>query len=171
MTRRRTILFGLGVLTLDRRAAAGGGSMAETQQLKRAATRFYDTLNDALRTGRLDLLDDVLAPEAIDHNPVPGMAPGREGIKKAFAEGRRSFSDMRVTVEDTVAEGDKVACRVVVRMVHSGEFQGIPATGARVTQSGIDILRITGGVVTERWGEFDLLGLLQQLGAVMAPRS
>ena len=73
--------------------------MAETQQLKRAATRFYDTLNEALRTGRLDLLDDVLAPEAIDHNPVPGMAPGREEIKKAFAEGCRSFSDMRVTVD------------------------------------------------------------------------
>jgi ketosteroid isomerase-like protein len=89
--------------------------MAETQELKRAATRFYDRLNDALRMGRLDLLDDVLAPEAIDHNPVPGMGPGQEGIKKAFAEGRQAFSDMRVTVEATVAEGDKVAWRVVVR--------------------------------------------------------
>jgi hypothetical protein len=55
--------------------------MAETHELKRAVIRFYDRLNDALRTGRLDLLDDVLAPEAIDHNPVPGMAPGRRTTK------------------------------------------------------------------------------------------
>lgn len=144
--------------------------MAQTQEIKRAAARFYEILNEVMRTGRFELLDGVLAPDAIDHNPVPGMAPGREGIKKAFAEGRRAFSEAHVTVEDMVAEGDKVACRVFVRMTHSGEFQGLAASGTRVSQSGIDILRMVDGVVAERWGEFDELGMLRRLGAVVTPR-
>lgn len=123
-----------------------------------------------MRTGRFEVLDVALAPDAIDHNPVPGMAPGREGIKKAFAEGRDAFPDQHVTVDDMVAEGDKVACRVTLTMTQRGAFMGIAPTGKRVTLSGIDILRIAKGVVAERWGEFDMLGLLQQLGAVIAPR-
>jgi predicted ester cyclase len=142
----------------------------QTQETKRAAERFYEKVNEAMRTGNVALLDEVLAPDAVDHNPTPGQGPGREGIKKAFAEGRDAFSDMRMTVLDMVAEGHKVACRIVTRMTHRGDFQGIRATGKQVTLSGIDILRIANGVVAERWGEFDNLGLLQQLGAVRAPR-
>lgn len=144
--------------------------MTHTEEIKRAAARFYERIGEAMRTGDLTLLDDVIAPDAIDHDPVPGQAPGREGIKKAFAEFRSAFPDLRATVEDMVAEGDEVACRVTVRMTHRGEFLGIAATGRKVAQSGIDILRMVDGRLAERWGRFDDLGLLQQLGATVSPR-
>jgi steroid delta-isomerase-like uncharacterized protein len=144
--------------------------MPETQEPKRLAARFYETVNEAVRTGNMALLDALLAPDAVDHNPTPGQGPGREGITLAFAEFRRAFPDMRMAVEDMLAEGDKVACRIVSRMTHRGDFQGIRATGKAVTLSGIDILRFQHGQLVERWGEFDNLGFLQQLGAIPPPR-
>jgi predicted ester cyclase len=145
--------------------------MTQTQEIKRAAAHFYEKVNEAMRTGNIALLDEVLARNAVDHNPGPGQAPGREGIKQAFGEFRDAFPDMRMTVEDMVAEGDKVACRIVTRMTHRGDFQGIKATGQQVTLAVIDILRFVNGKLAERWGEFDSLRLLQQLGAVTWPKS
>jgi steroid delta-isomerase-like uncharacterized protein len=144
--------------------------MTQTQDIKRAAARFYEMVNETMRTGNAALLDEVVAPNAVDHNPGPGQAPGRDGIKKAFIEFRSAFPDMRMDVQDMVAEGDKVACRVISRMTHRGDFQGIPATGRQVTLSVIDILRFVNGKMAERWGEFDSLGLMQQLGAVPTAR-
>jgi pimeloyl-ACP methyl ester carboxylesterase/predicted ester cyclase len=129
------------------------------------ARRFYEHLNRALTSGNLSELDDVIARDVVDRNPVPGMTQGLEGIKEAFREVRLAFPDLLVTVEDVVAEGDKAACRVSTRGTHRGAFQGIRATGKQVRQTGIDILRFAGGKVVERWGEFDALGLLAQLGA------
>ena len=147
-------------------AGKGDRAMPQMPQVKHVAVRFYATVNDAMRTGNMALLDELLAPSAVDHNPTPGQAPGRDGIKKAFAEFRGAFPDMQMAVEDMLAEGDKVACRIVTRMTHRGEFQGIPATGKAVTLSGIDILRIVDRRLVERWGEFDNLGFLRQLGAI-----
>jgi predicted ester cyclase len=139
---------------------------ARTEDVKGVARRFYEVLNEAMRTGDLSLLDEVIARDAIDHNPEPGMKQGLEGIKAAFGAARAAFTDLVFTVEDMVAEGDKVACRIRTRSTHSGEFRGIPATGKRVTLTGIDILRVAGGKLVERWGQFDDLGLLRQLGAI-----
>jgi len=111
----------------------------------------------------------VLTPDTIDHNPSPGQGPGLEGVKQVFKEFVAAFPDFQLTVEDMIAEGDKVASRLTLRATHRGEFQGVPATGKQVTQTGIDIVRIAGGKVVERWSEFDNLGLLQQLGAVPQP--
>jgi steroid delta-isomerase-like uncharacterized protein len=144
--------------------------MTQTEEIKRAAARFYERVNQAMQTGDVSLLDEVIARNAVDHNPIPGQAPGRAGIKKAFAEFRAAFPDMQMTVEDMIAEGDKVACRFTTRMTHRGDFQGIPATGKQVTLSGIDILRFVDGMLAERWGEFDSLGLLKQLGGTAGRR-
>jgi len=139
---------------------------ARIEEVKGVARRFYEVLNQAMSTGNLSLLDEVIATDAIDHNPEPGMKQGLAGIKAAFGASRAAFTDLAITVEDMVAEGDKVACRIRTRSTHSGEFRGVPATGKQVTQTGIDILRIAGGKLLERWGQFDNLGLLQQLGAI-----
>jgi steroid delta-isomerase-like uncharacterized protein len=177
-TNRRSFLLGLGFSLLGalagcnrRNSQTGTGNggrksrpMTQTQEIKRAAARFYEKVNEAMRTGNVALLDEVIARNAVDHNPIPGQAPGRDGIKKAFGEFRAAFPDMRMSVEDMIAEGDKVACRIITRMTHRGDFQGIPATGKEVTLSGIDILRFANGLLAERWGEFDNLGFLQQLG-------
>ena len=136
-----------------------------TQDNKRAAHRFYQAVNEAMRTGNLALLDEIIAPDVVDHNRDPAQGAGREGIKQAFAEFRRAFPDLHMTVEDTIAEGDKVAIRFVIRMTHLGDFQGIRATRKAITMSGIDIFRFANGTLVERWGEIDKLGFQQQLGA------
>jgi steroid delta-isomerase-like uncharacterized protein len=153
-----------------RRDDTKGGSTMDgaIERTKADARRFYEHLNRALRSGISDELDAVIAGDAVDHNPVPGMKQGLEGIKAAFAEGRVAFPDLVFTVEDIVAEGDKAACRLRTHATHRGTFMGVPATGKVVTQTGIDILRFADGKLVERWGQFDDLGLLAQLG--LAPR-
>src|SRR5258708_4436191 len=82
-------------------ARRGGDSMTN-EETRHAAHRFYDTVNEAMRTGNMALFDAVVAPQAVDHDPVPGMAPGREGIKRAFAESRAIFLDYRGNVDDVI---------------------------------------------------------------------
>ena len=127
---------------------------------KALVRRIYDAFN----TGNLEILDAVLGVNIIDHNPFPGQPQGIAGVKQLIMILRSAFPDFHITVEDMVAEGDKVVARVVTQGTHQGEFMGIPATGKEVTQTGIEILRIAGGKVVERWGEFDNLGMMQQLG-------
>jgi steroid delta-isomerase-like uncharacterized protein len=154
--------------TAMRDETEGGSTMGAVgiEQTKADARRFYEHLNRALSSGNLSELDAVIARDAVDHNPVPGMKQGLEGIKAAFADGRVAFPDMVVTVEDVLAEGDKAACRLRLRATHRGAFQGVPPSGKVVTQTGIDILRFEDGKLVERWGQFDDLGLLAQLGLV-----
>ncbi len=140
-----------------------------TEENKAFARRVYETFNTAMNTGNLALIGEVMAADFVDHNPGPGQAPGVEGIKQAFGQFQAAFSDFQVMTEDMIAEGDKVVSRVNFSMKHTGEFMGIPATNKQVTQEGIDILRIAGGKVVERWGQFDNMSLMQQLGAMPPP--
>ncbi len=114
----------------------------------------------------MDVLDEIFAPEFVDHTVVPGQAPGVEGLKQFFAMMGAGFPDFRAVVEDVIAEGDKVAIRFTFNGTHQGEFMDIPPTGRRVTMSGIDILRVVDGKVVELWGQEDVLGMMRQLGAV-----
>ncbi len=133
-----------------------------TEQNKAIVRRVYEIFN----AQDLDALDELAAPNFVDHNPSPGQAPGLEGTKQAFRMFFAAFPDFQITVEDMIAEGDKVVARVRVTGTHQGEFMGIPATGVQFTQTGIDIVRIANGKGVERWGEFDNLGLMQQLGVI-----
>lgn len=139
-----------------------------TEENTAIARRAYEVLSQALRTGNmatLDALDEIIAADAVDHNPAPGQGPGLEGIKQAFAEFRAAFPDLHFDLEDVVAEGDKAACRVTIRGTHRGSHHGIPASGRRIKLTGIDLLRIADGKIVERWGEFDDADLLKQIGA------
>ena len=121
---------------------------------------------EAISKGDLMALDHLLTADFVDHNPDPGQAPGLEGVKQGFTMFRTAFPDFQITLEDMIAEGDKVATRVTGHGTHKGEFQGIPPTGKQVTVTGIDIIRCAGGKCVERWGAFDNLGMMQQLGVV-----
>ncbi|HYY87259.1 MAG TPA: ester cyclase [Chloroflexota bacterium] len=131
---------------------------------KALARRLYEEFS----AGNLTKLDQFLAPNVVNHNPAPGEKPGIEGARQILGMFRAAFPDMRFTVEDQLAEGDKVATRLTVRGTHKGEAWGTPPTGKQVTVTLIDILRITNGKVTERWGNQDDLGLMQQIGAIPA---
>jgi steroid delta-isomerase-like uncharacterized protein len=113
---------------------------------------------------------DVLAPGYVAHVPAaPGPLEGLEAWRKFTAPFVEAFPDLRLTVEDILSEGDKVAARVAFHGTHRGEFQGIAPTGKEVAFSSIEVNRVVGGKVEEHWVELDLLGLMQQLGAIPEP--
>ena len=135
------------------------------EENKAIARRAYDAIN----RNDLDALEEMVDSDITDHDPAPGQGPGLEGVKQYFSSLHAAFPDVQMDVEDMVAEGEKVVARVSVSGTHQGEFLGIEPTGNRVTIKGIDILRITDGKVVEHWGNFDDLGMLQQLGALEPP--
>jgi predicted ester cyclase len=115
--------------------------------------------------GDADVVERYYAPEYVDHTPSPirRQAPGREGVRQAIELFRRAFPDTRHTVEDLLAEGDRVVARITARATHTGELFGHPPTGRVVTLTGITIYRIVGGRIVERWAEHGT-GVLEQLG-------
>ncbi len=117
-------------------------------------------------TGNLDVADEIYARDYLGHQPAPDDIQGVEGAKHFAVIFRRAFPDLRTTVEDQVAEGDKVATRWTARGTHEGEFVGIAPTGNQVEITGLTISRIANSKVAEDWTEYDALGMMQQLGVV-----
>ena len=116
--------------------------------------------------GDFAIADDIVADDCVYHDGPPGLLPGPDGVKEWAIMIRNGFPDIRITEEDFVAEGDKVACRFVAHATHGGEFMGVPATRKQVNVSGIDIMRIADGKIVEHWATVDTLGIMQQIGAV-----
>ena len=118
----------------------------------------------------LHIVDELVAVDYIDHNPpIPDLAPGREGVKQANALLLTAFPDASHTIEDQIAEGDKVVTRWTATGTNQGTLMGIPPSGKRVTITGISITRIANGKAVEDWVNFDTLGMLQQIGAIPTP--
>jgi steroid delta-isomerase-like uncharacterized protein len=114
--------------------------------------------------GNLDAADEIYAPDYVGHDPSnPEDIRGLEAAKQAASEYRQAFPDLQVTVEDLMAEGDRVAARLRFRGTHLGELDGIAPTGRRVDCTGIVISRMEGGKIAEDWANFDDLGMRQQL--------
>jgi predicted ester cyclase len=132
----------------------------------KALVRRYFEAIDA--TSDENMLDEFLSADFVDHNPSPGCSADLDGMKAAYrmfvhgAPGTHS-------IEDMVAEGDKVVVRVSARGTHSGELFGIPASGREFTSTGIAILRIENGKIVEHWNEVDMMGAMVQIGAVTPP--
>jgi steroid delta-isomerase-like uncharacterized protein len=140
--------------------------MRTEQELKDA----YRRIIEAISRGDAEGLDELMAPEIVDHNPIPNQAPGRDGFKQWMAAARTAFPDMRGTVEDVIAEGDRVAARTTWHGTHRGEFVGVGATGRRVSFSAFHLVRFSQDRAVEWWGTADLLKVLQQLGAPISAR-
>ncbi len=113
---------------------------------------------------------EVLASNYVAHVPAaPGPLEGLEAWRQFSGSFAEAFPDIRLTVEEIFSEGDLVAARVAFRGTHRGEFQGIPPTGKEVAFTSIEVNRVRDGKVEEHWVELDLLGLMQQLGAIPEP--
>jgi steroid delta-isomerase-like uncharacterized protein len=130
----------------------------------KAIVRFW--MEECYNQGNLAVADELVAPDYVNHSAPLGQAPGLEGEKQYAAMIRSAYPDFCMTIEDQIAEGDKVVTRYTGRGTHQGEFMGIPPTGKQITVTGIHIHRIAEGRVMEGWSEFDQLGGLQQLGVV-----
>ncbi len=137
-----------------------------TEDNKALNRRFVE---EVINQGNTDAIDELIDPGVVDHAAPPGFPTGREGAKQFAAMMRSAFPDLHLTIEDMIAEGDKVVMRSTWSGTHEGEFMGIPATGRQVTVSAIDITRVADGRLVEHWEQFDALGLMQQLGVVPPP--
>lgn len=132
------------------------------EELKAHARRVPDEL---LTQGDLAVADTVFAPDLVHHGLI-AYAPGVAGAKQFVLALRQAFPDLRATIEDEIAEGDRVVHRLTLTGTHGGEYCGLPSTGRRATWQLVAIQRLgPDGKLAEHWTSWDQLSLLQQLGA------
>jgi steroid delta-isomerase-like uncharacterized protein len=128
-------------------------------------------IEEAWNKGNLAVVEEIVAPSYIGHDPsYPMPIQGSDGFKQYVSMTRTAFPDFRITVEDLIAEGDKVVGRITVRGTNTGSVMGMPPTGKQVTISGIFIRRLAGGRFVEGWDAPDTLSLMQQLGVIPTPQ-
>lgn len=122
---------------------------------------------DLLSAGDVDGFAEVLTDDFVEHEELPGGAPGKEGTKAFFAGFIAAFPDLRITPEDVLSSGDKVAARATATGTNQGSFMGMPPTGKAIRVQLIDIIRFDDdGLAREHWGVFDSMKMMQQLGVV-----
>ena len=137
-----------------------------SNQNKLILRRFFEEL---FNQGNLAAADEIVGVHYLNHNAVPGETPGRAGLTQFVSYLHSAFRDLNFTIEDQLAESDKVVTRWNATGIHQGEFAGVPATGKPVVITAINIHRVVDGQIQEGWLNWDALGLLQQLGVVPAP--
>ena len=135
-----------------------------TDQNKATATRLYELLN----AGDVEAIGDLVTVDYDEHDPLPGQGTGRDGAVDRFSMLVAGLAP-RFTVEDVIAEGDKVVVRWTNSGTHTGEFLGIPPTGRAFTIGGIDVYRVADGRLCEHWHQLDQLSMLGQLGLLPEP--
>ena len=136
------------------------------EQNKAIARRFVNEVFG----GRYESVDELVSEDFQGHSWGP-MPPGRDSLKAAMQRVSEGISDHWMRIEDMIAEDDRVAVRLQSHARHTGAFMGMPATGKEYTVSEIHIFRIRDGQVSEHWYSGDMLGVMQQLGALPAPGS
>jgi len=132
---------------------------------KASVRRLYDSLN----AGDVTALADTLADDVVEHEELPGLTPDKAGVIQFFKGCMASIEGFRMNVEEIIAEGDRVSVRAKVTGKHTGEFMGIPATGAQLSVGLADYFRIEDGKVKEHWGVMDSGAMLMQMGVVKMP--
>src|SRR5215208_1824373 len=146
-----------------RRNRRKGATQCRSRGTKRPSRRYVE---EVWKDEKLDIADEVFAETYLSHqSDGTTLERGPEDVKKFIMEYRSAFSDIEDIVEDMIGEGDRVATRWTLRVTHTGEFRGIPATGRRIKITGIGIFRFSEeGKVVESWDSLDQLGMLRQLG-------
>jgi steroid delta-isomerase-like uncharacterized protein len=143
----------------------GGKLMTTNDTLDRNKAIYQRYIQQVFNEGRVDLLDELLAPSYVYHEAPPGTLPGADGIKQVVSMFRTAFPDLEITIDDQIAEGDKVCSRATTCGTHQGAIFGISATGKVVTMTGMTIVRIVDGQITDSWVKNDVMGLMNQLSA------
>jgi steroid delta-isomerase-like uncharacterized protein len=141
-------------------------STDQTARNKAAFGRLHDAMNSGDAETIAKTIDEVVEPDVLFRTPLPISATGAQALKEVWAVLLRAYPDLHVTVEDMIAEGDKVVCRNTVTGTHRGEYMGLAPTGRVVTYNEIFIFRFTEGRIAETWGVVDALAQMRQLGAI-----
>ncbi len=141
-------------------------STDEEARNKATFTRFHDAVN----SGDVDIIskmiDELVEPDATIRTPIPLDVTGAQALKHVWAVLLQAYPDLHLTVEDLIAEGDKLVLRNTVTGTHQGEYLGAPPTGKSVTYNEIFIFRFENGRIAETWGVVDVLSQMKQLGVI-----
>jgi steroid delta-isomerase-like uncharacterized protein len=143
----------------------GKGVPPMTVEANKAVVRRF--IAEVWNAGNLDVAEQLVHPGY----EVPGVGPGPEAVKRNVRTFRAAFPDLTSTVDDLIAEGDRVAVRLTLRGTHLGTFRGIAATGKRVTMQEMAFWRLVDGKLHTGWFQADMLGLRVQLGALPPPEA
>jgi steroid delta-isomerase-like uncharacterized protein len=154
---------------LIRRVLSRGTEETSTsaEENKALARRWFEDLFNA---GNLEVADEITAPDHVNHDPtLPDIPTGPEGQKQVVNLYRGAFTNAHISVEEQLAEGDRVVTRWTSSGTHQGEFMGVAPSGNQVRITGITINRVSGGKIEESWTNYDALGMMQQIGAIPEP--
>jgi predicted ester cyclase len=146
----------------------GGGDKMSTEKNKAVVRRFVEEFKNRANH---DIVYELFTPDFIHHLKLPGIPQNREGTRMLGKGVVAAFPDVHATIEELIAEGDRVVERTSARATSKGVFNGIPPTGKPVAWTEIHIYRFKDGKIAEHWGEIDFLGLMGQLGAFPPPKS
>jgi steroid delta-isomerase-like uncharacterized protein len=139
----------------------------EEQMMAQDNRAVLDRINEeAFRHGDTAVIDELVADDFVEHNPMPGFEGDREGFKTMVTALHQAFPDFHTEIEDQIADGDKVVERWTAGGTHDGEFMGVPATHRTVEIEGMDITRLADGKIVEHWTQMDALAMMQQLGVI-----
>lgn len=136
------------------------------EQNKAVVRRFVEEFKNRANH---DIVDELYAANFIHHFKDPRLPAGRQALKILGATVVAAFPDVHATIEELLAEGDRVVERTTARGTHKGEFNGIPATGRPVTWTEMHMYRLANGKIAELWSEIDFLSMLIQVGAIPMP--
>ena len=114
----------------------------------------------------LSVIDQVIDPVFVNHDPMPGQDAGIQGLKDMMGMFYSAFPDLTVTLEQIVAEGDLVVGRAITAGTQTGDFMGIPGSGKKISLPEMHMLRIENGKAVEYWGVVDSMLMMQQLGVM-----
>ncbi|MGD9116697.1 MAG: ester cyclase [Dehalococcoidia bacterium] len=130
------------------------------EENKRLIRRYFE---EAFNTGEDVRFDEFFSADFIDHDSFPGQVAGPDGVREAYRSWRQSFPDTRGTINDIIAEKDRVAVRTTLEATHLGAFSGIAPTHKQIKLGAVSIFRIVGGKIVERWGLTEGFKLKEQL--------
>jgi steroid delta-isomerase-like uncharacterized protein len=161
----------VGVAVLERLRRRRSNAMSNGNDHAREANKLISRrlIEEGLNNGRYEVIDELVAPRFVNHDPsATGDMSGRDGLRQLIDVYRTAFPDLRVSIEEQLAERDLVASRWSARGTHQGPILGIEPTAKQSTVTGITIDRIEDGKIVESWNNWDTLGMLQQLGVMPA---
>ncbi len=136
------------------------------EQNKTVIQRWFD---EFINKNNVALADELIDPNYVNHFLPTDAGKGPQAEKQIMDMFFSAFPDLQGNIEDLFAEGDKVAARIIWRGANSGSFMGMPSTGKQVAFASNNIFRVANGKITENWPQVDIMGLMQQLGAIPTP--
>jgi steroid delta-isomerase-like uncharacterized protein len=156
------------IMTVGVRRRKQGGDYAMSEENEALVRRYFEEI---WNKGNLELIDELFVTNFVRHGPVgtEGEVRGLEGFKGLVSSYRAGLPDLRIPIEDLIAEGDRVVTRWTAYGTHQGELLGNAPTGNQATVTGILVDRVSGGKIEEEWVAYDTLHFMRQIGGVAAP--